>query len=219
VLGIPGPLAAQPDARPDEDTEPRAAAQRAEPGWEILERHPGEGEQCLVCSQAIEGETAVAIRYKGRVFHVKESMMPELRADPDAYFRKIQARSGLFDEAAMPERPIRTGWLWLGAYVVVGLVFGAACGSMAVSRSRSAPRWFFAGLAVNLIALGALLATSSRDEGSGAPAGLRKIPSTRRPRPCPHCGATNHPAAKTCSSCGGALEPEAPAETERVSMA
>ena len=215
MLGFPSSLEAQPDS----GAQARDASPSSDAGWEILARHPGDGEQCLVCKQPIEGEPAVEIRYKGRVFHVKESMMDDFRADPEAYFRSMQARSGLFDEAAMPERPMRTGWLAFGVYLVIGLLFGAICGSVAMGRSRPALPWFFAGLAGNVIALGVLLLTTSAEEGGAAPVGLRKVPRTRAPRPCPHCGATNHPSARACSSCGGALEPKAPAETERVPTA
>lgn len=183
---------------------------------EILDRRPGDGEQCLVCSLAIEGETVVAVRYKGRLFHVKESMLEELRRDPDAYFRKLQARSGLFDEEAVGPRPPRTGWMAVGLYVVAGLVCGALSFGLALRRSRRALPWFFAGLAGNVLALGALVLAGPGADGSRAlPAGLAKIPSTRAPLPCPGCGAPNHPAAEACTSCGAALAPAVEAEIDR----
>lgn len=189
------------------------AAGSTDPGWQELDRHPGNGEQCLVCSLPIEGETAVAIRYKGRVFFVKESMLDDFRADPDAYFHKMQARSGLFDEAAMEGRPMRRGWLFAGLYVAAGLVFGALCASMALARSRRVLPWFFAGLAANVLALAVLLLRGQPAGAQAAPGGFGKVPTTRSPRRCPHCGASNHPAAATCSACGGALEPVVQAET------
>lgn len=190
------------------------AADGAGPEWQILERHPGEGEQCLVCSQSIDDETAVAIRYKGRVFHVKESMLEEFRSDPDAYFRQLEARSGLFDEQAVGRRPPWTGWLVFGVYVVAGLVCGALAVGLALRRSRRALPWFFAGLVGNVLALIALLLAGPAAGGPRTlPAGLAKIPSTRAPLPCPHCGAENHPSASACTTCGGAIAPVVSAET------
>lgn len=212
LLGFPGSAG----ARPQEPAAAAEAAPRGDGSWVVVARHPGDGEQCLVCRKAIHDEPAVEIRWKGRVFHVKESMLDDFRADPEAYFRRLQAHSGLFDEEAMPEEPLRTGWLVFGVYLVLGLVLGAVCGSLALARSRPALRWFLFGLVANVLALLALLAVSSPGEGEGAPAGLGKLPSTREPRSCPHCGAANHPAAATCTSCGGALEPRARAETDLV---
>jgi len=212
----PGDLAAQPAApapRGSADEAGRAIDQPADGELEILDRHPGDGEQCLVCSKAIEGEEAVAVRYKGRIFHVKESMLDELRRDPDAYFRKLQARSGLFDEVAMEGRPLETGWLAVGLYVVLGLVCGALSAGMALARSRRALPWFFAGLVGTVVALVALVLAGPAGDGARTlPAGLAKIPSTRAPLPCPRCGAENHPAASTCTTCGASLSPAVAAE-------
>lgn len=199
-------LAASLSGQPPGDS--AAGAGGAEPDWEILERHPGEGEQCLVCSQAIDGEMALVIRYKGRIFHVKESMLDELRRDPDGYFRKLQARSGLFDEEAIGAEPPRTGWLAAGVYVVIGLVCGAVCAGMALARSRRTLPWFFAGLFGNVLAVVAVAVAGPAGDGARVlPSGLAKIPSTRAPVPCPGCGAENHPAAEACTSCGASLVP------------
>ena len=208
------------------DTTPAAGAAEtaapSAPSWQELGRRPGEGEQCLVCSQAIEGETSVEIRYKGRVFHVKESMLDAFRADPDAYFRKLQARSGLFDEAATDGPPMHSGWLYFGVYVAVGLLFGALCASLALGRGRRPLPWLLAGLVGNVVAL-AVLAMSpaaAAADGSGVPEPERglgflgRIATTRAPRDCPRCGASNHPAATACSACGAALEALVPAETD-----
>jgi len=198
-------------------SEPSSTAQ----SWQELGRHPGDGEQCLVCSQRIEGETAVEIRYKGRVFYVKQSMLDTFRADPDAYFRKLQARSGLFDEAAMEGPSMHKGWLWAGVYVAIGLLFGALCASIALGRGRSAPAWFFAGLVGNVVAVAVLLVRTSAADAPVAAERLGflgRVASTRAPRTCPRCGASNHPSAEACSSCGTGLEPLAPSETDLLDL-
>jgi hypothetical protein len=207
------------------------AAVAAEQTWQEMGRRPGDGEQCLVCSLPIEGETAVEIRYKGRVFYVKESMLDAFRADPDAYFRKLQARSGLFDEAAMAGPPMPGGWFFAGVYVAVGLVFGALCASLALGRGRRPLPWLVAGLVGNVVALAVLLLRPSAADGPAARAGtdpsgrsgrlgaLGRVSATRDPRACPACGAPNHPAAAACSSCGASLEPLTRSETELTGLA
>lgn len=182
-----------------------------------LDRHPGEGEQCIVCGQAIHGDEIVEVRYKGRSFFVAAKMLAELEGDPDSYFQKLQARSALFDERSMEGRAVTTGWLLFGAYVLVGLVFAAICGYLAIGRSLAPLPWFFAGLVGNIAALVVLLATGRGDTASSAiPAGLAKVPLTPAPVPCAACGATNHPSAAACSSCGKGLAPAFEAEAARV---
>lgn len=187
------------------------------PGWVILDERPGDGEQCLVCGKRIFDEDVVEIRYQGRTFHVGAPFLSDFKNDPDQYFVKLQARSALFDEAAMQTPPMAYGWLWLGVYVVAGLIFGAACAYVAVSRALAPIPWFFAGLLGNVIALVAVF-VCPRGEASvcGIPRGLRKVPTTRAPSPCPSCSATNHPAARRCSVCGSDLQPSVEPETARV---
>ena len=185
---------------------------------EILGQAPGEGEQCLVCRQPVHGATMVEVRYKGRIFHVKEEMMDELRADPEAYFRPLQSRSALFDEealeGAMGAQKRQRGWLYFGLYVLLGLSAGAVCGALAVSRALPPLPWFFAGLVANLPAIAWLLTRPRGDSAGpeGVPSGLVKVPRTRTPRPCPHCGGPNHPAATVCARCRGRLTPKVAAE-------
>lgn len=184
-----------------------------------LDRKIGEGEQCIVCGQTIDGLEVVEVRYKGRSFFVAAKMLDELKGDPDTYFEKLQARSALFDERAMEGRRTSSGWLYFGVYVLVGLVFAALCGYLAVSRSLAPIPWFFAGLAGNVVALAVLLATPRGDASAlpaGVPAGLAKVPVTRLPVPCPSCGTSNHPAAAACSGCGTGLAPALEPETARV---
>lgn len=187
--------------------------------WQVLDEHPGRGEQCLVCGQRIFEIPVVEVRYKGRRFHVAGPMLPEFQADPDLYFEKLQARSALFDERAVAPREMSGGWLGLGVYVLIGLVFAAACGYLAVARARAPLPWFFAGLIGNVIALAALVATPRGDASrlpAGVPPGLAKVPTTRSPVACPACGTANHPAAAACGECGGRLEPAVESETARV---
>ena len=189
------------------------------PSLTELERHLGQGEQCIVCGQPIHGDEIVEVRYKGRSFFVAAKMLSELEGDPDTYFQKLQARSALFDERSMEGRAVSTGWLLFGAYVLIGLVFAAICGYLAIGRSLAPLPWFFAGLVGNVAALAVLLATrrgESTSSPAGIPAGFAKVPLTHAPVPCAACGATNHPAAAACSGCGRSLAPAFEAEAARV---
>ncbi len=185
----------------------------------VLDRHPGEGERCIVCDQQVYGDDVVEIRYQGRRFYVKADMLDDFDADPLRYFAELQARSGLFDERAVGGGRVSTGWIAFGVYVVLGLVFAALCGYLAIGRGHAPLPWFFAGLAGNVAALFVLLATPRGDLGSlpaGVPAGFAKVPLTRRPVSCPSCGETNHPAAVACGGCGASLTPAIEPETARV---
>jgi hypothetical protein len=182
---------------------------------EELDRYAGDGQQCLVCGLPIHDQDVVEIRYKGRTFHVSADMLGEFRDRPDTYFRRLQARSVLFDERSTEAGQLSVGWLIVGCYVLVGLVFAALCGYLAVARSLEPVPWFFAGLIGNLAALFVLLATP-RGNASTPTAGLTKVPTTREPLPCPDCGSHNHPAATNCSECGSTLSPAVEAETVRV---
>jgi len=186
--------------------------------WQILEQRPAAGEQCIVCRVAIDEGDIVEVRYKGRTFHVAAKMVAEFEADPDRYFQTLQARAALFDERAMETPPMNTGWLLFGFYVLAGLICGAGCSYLALDRELPALSWFFAGLAANFLALGAILL---RRPAAGAVTGLRapglaKIPMTRPPDDCPGCGQTNHPSASSCSSCGQLLHPDIEPETARA---
>ncbi len=195
---------------------------RENPQWVELETRPGQGEQCLVCRKRIFDEDVVEIRYQGRTFHVGVPFFGDFKDDPERYFARLQARSALFDENAMRAPPMALGWLWLGLYVLTGLVFSAVCGYVAVSRSLSPIPWFFAGLLGNVAALVVLLFAPRGDPAvwpGGIPGGLRKVPTTRAPVACPQCASTNHPAAGRCSACGADLAPTVQSEAARVSQA
>ena len=194
-----------------------AVAQPAEDGWEILDERPADGEQCLVCRQLIYQGDIVEVRYKGRTFHVAAKMIEDFKADPDRYFRSMQAHGGLFDESAFETPDMDLGWLGFGVYILVGLVFGAICSYAALNRGLSGTTWFAAGLIGNVLAWGAFYLTqrgvARRDDRSR---GLSKIPATRLPVDCPACGESNHPSASACGGCGEPLEPSIEPETARA---
>lgn len=118
------------------------ATEQAVPGLEVLDERAGAGEQCIVCRQPIEGDPVVEARYKGRTFYVAKSMLSTFEADPEAYFRTLQARGGLFDEAALIEmgQEGSNAWLLFGVYILVGLVFAATTSYLAIARGRAPVR-------------------------------------------------------------------------------
>lgn len=189
-------------------------------GWIIVDERPGDGEQCLVCRKRVYGEDVVEISYKGRTFFVGKPFMGDFEADPARYFARLQARSALFDENAMPpDRQMAFGWLWLGVYVLAGLFCAAACGYLAVCKALTPLPWFFAGLFGNVAALALIMFVRRRDAATlpaGIPAGFVKVPTTRAPVPCPACGRTNHPSAGRCADCGAPLTPTVEPETGRA---
>jgi len=187
----------------------------------VLREFAGQGEQCLVCRVAVHGEPIAEVRFKGRTFHVRLDMLSDFRKQPEFYFASLEARSGLFDEGSVAADPRggSYGWFGFGLYMLTGLVFGAACGAIAVGRSRAPWPWFFAGLVVNVFALAALLTRGPGEPAShidGIPPGLRKVPTTRDPIACPACRSQLHPAARLCSQCGAELSPRVRAETAEV---
>lgn len=186
--------------------------------WEILEQRAADGEQCLVCRKALHGGEVVEVRYRGRTFHVATSMLDEFVADPDRYFNTMEAHAALFDERAFDAPPTSNAWLYFGIWVLAGLVFGAASAYVAIDRGLPAVGWFFAGFLVNVLALAAVVSRTPRRPMAGEErrSGLTKVSSTHTPRPCPACGASNHPAAAACSACGAPLEAAFEAETARV---
>lgn len=211
LVGLLGPVPSSAQAEGD--------FQRDSLEWEVLDQREGQGEVCLVCRQQIYGKDVVELRCEGRTFHVAAGMMSDFEGDPERYFADLQARSGLFDERAVRNASaasrLMSPWLIAGLYIVLGLVFAALCGYLALGRGHAPLPWFFAGLVGNIAAFGVLLA-SPTGPNAAAPPGLVKVPVTQAPMACPECGAPNHPAAKVCSVCGTTLTPSVEAETARL---
>ena len=191
-----------------------------EAGWVVLDQRPGDGEQCLVCRKRVYGEDIVEIRFKGRTFFVGKPFMGDFEADPARYFARIQARSALFDESALAaKRPMAFGWLWLGGYVLVGMLCSASCAYIAVCKGLTPLPWFFAGMLGNVAGLGLVMFAARGDAAAlpaGIPAGFAKVPTTYAPATCPSCGAANHPSAARCADCREPITPTVAPETGRV---
>jgi hypothetical protein len=182
-------------------------------------RAPRPGEICLGCDRPVESTDLLLIHRGRRVPLHQGPCFDAWGRNPEAMFASLQPRGALFQEPEGSISPLRDAWFAFGAYVLLGLIFGAACAYTAVGRGHAPLRWFVAGLVVNALALVVLLARPRADLSklpAGVPPGLRKVPTTRAGVPCPKCCSLNHPAARRCAACGAALQPSVAAETARV---
>jgi hypothetical protein len=197
----------------------QSAPVAADADWQKLDQRPAHGEQCIVCRQPVYEGDIVELRYKGRSFYVAAGMLGDFEAAPEEYFATLEARAALFDERAVVERSMSRGWLYLGLYVLAGLLCGALAAYLAVSRGLPGLPWFFAGLVGNVVGVLAVLVQRARVSpqlATGVPRGFAKVPTTRSPVACPHCGQATHPAGRRCSHCGAELTPVVEAETARI---
>lgn len=172
--------------------------------------------RCAVCTREVPDLTRTR-EHRGReVYLCSDECADSWDADPSVYFARLQPRGALFQESAQPREMMPRGGFWIGIYVLIGLLFGALSAYTAIHRRQPAKTWFFAGLFLNVFALGALLlrptGAKRDDEPEGVPGGLRKVPTTRTPTVCPQCGHENHPSATQCNLCGTALTPSVHSE-------
>ncbi len=174
---------------------------------------------CIACNKPV-GPAGIQLQHRGRQVHVHAGVCHEhWEADRDALFTPLQARGALFDEEAMPATTGDYGWLYFGLYVLAGLLAGALCAFIAISRGRAGLPWFAAGLFLNVVAVVLVLTRPRLDTNAlpaGIPRGFAKVPLTHTPTPCPQCGETNHPSASRCAGCGADLQPTATAESARL---
>ncbi len=174
-------------------------------------------EICAVCRQPV-GSEGVAYEAEGhRIALHRHELASDLAAQLRGLIRQLQPRGaflGTSDEYG------RLSWVWffIGLYVLVGLGFAALCAHRAMHTGYRPVPWFFAGLFFTAFAYLLLLTRPPRAVAApgGIPRGLGKFATTLPSRPCPGCGALNHPAAAKCSGCGGKLEPLVESEAARV---
>jgi hypothetical protein len=218
LLAVHSPAATSDPGSTAVDPSPRTAhagpAGDAAPG----SRSPA-GERCLVCGSPVDADGLALIHRGRRVPLHREACLDHWEAHSAELFASLRPRGALFQEPAEPASPLRGAWFLFGCYVLLGLVCGAAAGYLALHRGLPPVRWFFAGLALNVLSLAVLLTRSRRDLSrlpAGVPPGLVKVPLTHPPASCPGCGAGNHPAARACSSCGAVLSSHVQPETDRA---
>jgi len=129
-------------------------------------------------------------------------------------------RTALFHENQRSPRDLQQGgisWGWLaaGLYVLSGLLFGGLSGYAALTKGLAPRLCFFLGLFLNVFGYLYVLMRPAGSRQQAAP-GLRKVPSTAAPIPCPHCSHPNHPSAKKCAGCNSELQPIAQSDLDRL---
>jgi hypothetical protein len=171
---------------------------------------------CLVC-RGDDQAKMMKLQHEGRWVHVCNGMCHEKwLKDPDTFFTALQSQSALFgEEQILPER-MHFGWFYFGVYILAGLLCGALCSFMAVSRGKAGLPWLLAGILVNVLAVLYIALVVKSPVLQNAPDGMGKIPSTPNPVICPECQNENHPSASNCLQCGHALIPTAEGEIKAV---
>lgn len=176
-------------------------------------------ESCLVCNKAIGPEDVVYLVEGQRVPVHRGTCDAELRARPRTFLAKLKPRGAFLDASSLSAQA-SYGWLYLGLYVLAGLVFAALAAHRAFHVGRRPLAWLAVGLIGNLPGYLVLLALPKREVRAlaGIPPGLGKIASTYSPQACPYCGAENHPSASECSGCAAKLNPTTESEAARIGL-
>jgi len=200
---------------------PGWSAEQAEPPPELKhlfsKTAPVEpGDRCVVCNTRLSEEDKVYL-VEGQRVGIMESMEPELFSEPWAYIGRLKPRGGLFGGEMAPAEGAGYGWLFLGAYALLGVVFSGLCAHRALNAGAPPIRWFLAGFFFNAAAYVWLVCRGPKPQAGGPYSGCRKIHSTAEPQECPDCGKLNHPSARECLGCGKALEPQSLSEASRLS--
>ena len=98
-------------------------------------------------------------------------------------------------------------------FLVIGVVFGFICSSIAGGKNRNAMLWGVLGFFFGLITL-IIIAVLPRVESSGGEASgeMRAWRASQRSpvRSCPNCRAENSTANQYCANCGSELAMETP---------
>jgi len=178
-----------------------------------------EGEICTVCGKPVT-QHDVAYQVEGqRVALHRGDCFGVFTAQPMRWLGKLKPR-GAFLDASATALSLSSNFLFLGLYVLTGLLFGALAAHRAFSVGRNPLAWLAVGLAANLPGFLVLLALPRGEvKGpAGVPSGLAKIATTYPPAACPACGTENHPSAVKCLGCGSNLSPKMTSEVARVGL-
>lgn len=194
------------------------AAQQPQSTYEQVPAKPGE--KCTICGMPLS-EDDVALIVRGRRVPLAATMVDSFMTAPERYFAGMQPKGALFQEelgapAGAVLGGISNGWFAFGTYVLIGLIFGGLSGYLAVSKGLTPIPHFFIGFALSVVGLLYVLVRRPLVKAGEVPAGLVKVPTTRTPQGCPHCGYTNHPAAQQCLQCNASLAPTVDSEVAHI---
>ncbi|MEE9169336.1 MAG: hypothetical protein V3U73_06190 [bacterium] len=174
------------------------------------------GDRCIVCNAPHEHVSQV-ILYKGRRVPVCAKHPQTFLNNPQPYFSQLQPRGALFQEEAVLEKTMKSGWFALGMWVFVALISAGLAANLALRKGLSSLRWFFVGLVTSVFGVAWLLFKPSTQRVD-LPAHFAKIPTTANPIYCPDCQAGNHPSAEKCGGCGRSLEPLSQSEVRKLGL-
>lgn len=183
---------------------------------------PKPNERCFICGVRLTSGDVVLI-VRGRRVPLKKTMVDSFMHNQGKYFARLQPRSALFQEnqdvpQGVSQGGISPGWFLFGLYVLSALLFAGLSGFIAVNKCLNPISCFFVGLTFHLFGFLYVLTRLSPQEKAGVPPGLRKMPTTYAPVPCPKCGHLNHPSAKKCAVCGAELRPAVDSEVDRTQL-
>jgi DNA-directed RNA polymerase subunit RPC12/RpoP len=189
---------------------------------------PRRARYCLVCGGKVSGNE-LSVVYRGLPYpihpHVCLKMWEEAEASGrlDALVGRTEPRGALFQADSKYLNPefqrwkgLALGWLFAGVGIFLALVSGGLASAWAVQRHSPVLLAFFCGavlpgLGILLVKLLPINAAESQVRGM-------RIPQTRSPVKCPHCGAVVHPAAQKCLKCGRTLAGRIESEVEKAGV-
>lgn len=177
---------------------------------------PQEGDRCLIDREPTGPADPVYLVDGQRVALHWTHCYREFLKHPARYEALLKPGGGafLFSEGYLSE--VSLGWLLLGLYVLLGLVFAALSASHALGHGKPVVTGFFAGFFLNALGYLYICTRPSAKTGVELPRGraLWRIPASYQPEACTHCGAPNHPAAKICADCRRPLTPRVASEVD-----
>jgi hypothetical protein len=175
------------------------------------------GDRCIVCAMPLKEGKGIVLLVRGRRVAIDVDHIKEFLANKAKYLSQLEPRGALFQESAVLESTLRSGWFLLGAWIVLALISAAISAHMALRKGFNSLKWFFIGLALNFVGI-FFIFTKSSDTKIELPPHLAKIPNTAFPVECPDCGESNHPASEQCSGCGKRLDPKFESEVKRAGV-
>jgi len=207
-------------ASPANSTTAEAPEQLKLPNGETAGRVPARaGEICAVCGKPVtQHDVAYQVEGQRVALHLRDCFAV-FSAQPMRWLAKLKPR-GAFLDAGATALSLSSNFLFLGLYVLTGLLFGALAAHRALSVGRNPLVWLAVGLVATLPGFLVLLALPKGEVNglAGVPSGLAKIATTYAPAVCPACGTENHPSAVKCMGCGGNLSPKMTSEVARVGL-
>lgn len=170
---------------------------------------------CPVDGGIVEDRRFGALWQGKRFYMESEHCLDMFMTDPEKFARRVEPRAALFSAPRADRPSYSPAFLYLGIFVVVGLISGGITSYLGVQKGLSGRNWFALGFLLNIIAI-ALVVRDRGQETLFQKKGFCKTPQTFDPVTCPACSKLNHPSARRCSGCGAQLRPSVESEVARA---